>query len=305
MTKALPLQVHPDRKLAEQLHRTDPKKFGDPNHKPEIAVALSKFELFAGWKPLNDIQAIFGLKPLQRFVPSGHTHFNDETLRRISKSLLEAPENVVAETINQLGSLPESAFGQHLYIPGLLDRLRKQYTEFDNGNLIAVLMMNFLTLGPGDAVFIPADGIHAYLSGDIVECMARSDNVLNTGFCPRAERDSVDLFTQALTFVPHDPEEAILPSQKSDKGMNGKTREYAPPISEFNMLATCLNAGESETVKSILGPSIMIVTKGSGKMRVPNKTFDIQEGYVYFVGQGVPLEFETESGLGVYRAYAE
>lgn len=305
MTKALPLQEHPDRKLAEQLHQRDPKKFGDPNHKPEIAVALSKFELFAGWKPLNDIQQLFGLKPLQRFVPGQHTHFNDETLRQICRSLLLAPDKVVAETIDQLGLLPEQAFGKYIYIPGLLDRLRKQYTEFDNGNLVAVLLMNFLTLGPGDAVFIPADGIHAYLSGDIVECMARSDNVLNTGFCPRAERDSVDLFMQALTFVPHDPEEVILPSQTSDKGMNGKTREYAPPISEFNMLATCLKPGESETVKSILGPSIMIVIKGSGKMRVPHKTFDIQEGYVYFVGQGVPLEFETETGLSVYRAYAE
>jgi mannose-6-phosphate isomerase len=41
--------------------------------------------------------------------------------------------------------------------------------------------MNFLTLNPGEAIYIPADGIHAYLSGDIIECMARSNNVLNSG----------------------------------------------------------------------------------------------------------------------------
>lgn len=70
--------------------------------------------------------------------------------------------------------------------------------------------MNYLVLQFGEAVYVPADGIHAWLSGDIVECMARSDNVINTGFCPRADRDSIDLFTYALTFEPHSAEESKL-----------------------------------------------------------------------------------------------
>ncbi|KAJ5924101.1 hypothetical protein N7466_008288 [Penicillium verhagenii] len=166
--------------------------------------------------------------------------------------------------------------------------------------------MNYIILGPGDSVFVPADSIHAYLEGDIVECMARSDNVINTGFCPAAERDSVDLFGQALTFVPHNARDARLPRQKSDKGTNGKTDVYAPPISEFSMLCTCLGAGEKETHKSILGPSLMIVTKGCGSMKIPGKqAIEMKEGYVYFVGQGVALDFETEKGIAFYRAYAE
>jgi mannose-6-phosphate isomerase len=40
--------------------------------------------------------------------------------------------------------------------------------------------------------------------------MARSDNVLNTGFCPRADRDSIDTFTAALTFSPASADEALL-----------------------------------------------------------------------------------------------
>ena len=70
--------------------------------------------------------------------------------------------------------------------------------------------MNYLPLQKGDAIYVPADGIHAYLSGDIVECMARSDNVLNTGFCPRADRDSIDLFTAALMFSLKSAGDAIL-----------------------------------------------------------------------------------------------
>lgn len=291
--------------LAAKLHKEDPKKYGDTNHKPEIAIALSNFELFAGWKPLSDIQELFKLKPLERFV-SSHAKFDDETLRQVCKSLLSADPKTVSATIKELQSIPESHFGRDPYIPVLLERLSKQFGDNDNGNLVAALLMNYMTLGPGDSVFVPADSIHAYLEGDIVECMARSDNVINTGFCPAAERDSVELFGQALTFVPHDAQSALLPRRKSDKGMNGKTELYAPPISEFAVLCTCLGAGEKETHKAILGPSLMIVTKGCGSMMIPgDRTVELKEGFVFFVGQGVALDFCTDKGLAVYRAYAE
>ena len=135
--------------------------------------------------------------------------------------------------------------------------------------------------------------------------MARSDNVLNTGFCPRAERDNVGLFMQTLSFKPHDANASLLPRKKSEKGMNGKTDEYAPPFSEFNVLAPCLGPGETETHKAILGPSLMIITKGCGTMNVPGKAIEVKEGYTYFVGQGVALDFSSEKGMAVYRPYAE
>ncbi|KAJ5543298.1 hypothetical protein N7535_005726 [Penicillium sp. DV-2018c] len=304
-SKALPLQIHPDLELAKKLHEKDPKKFGDPMHKPEIAVALSKFELFVGWKPLSDIEAMFKLNHLAKYVPKSD-QFNDETLRQVCKALLSAPAEEVAQTAKDLQALPESQFGAHSYIPSLLGRLAKQYGEGDNGNLVATLLMNYMTLGPGDAVFVPADSIHAYLEGDIMECMARSDNVINTGFCPAAERDNVDLFGDALTFKPHSSQDALLARQKSDKGMQGKTDVYAPPLSEFSVLCTTLGAGEKETHKAILGPSLMVVTKGSGRMNIPgNQALELKEGYVFFVGQGVALDIATEKGLAVYRAYAE
>ncbi|KAE8363061.1 RmlC-like cupin domain-containing protein [Aspergillus caelatus] len=306
--KALPLQVHPDKSLAEQLHKENPDQFNDPNHKPEIAVALSNFELFAGFKPLSEIEAIMKLKPVEQLVPSNQP-FDDELLRELCKTLLTLPPIVVSEIIQSLKDLPEAQFGKHRYIPGMLNRLSKQYTEFDNGNLVAALLMNYMTLGPGEAVCVPADSIHAYLCGDIVECMARSDNVINTGFCPRAERDNIDLFTRALTFKPHGVDEALLPRRKSDKGVSGKSDEYAPPFSEFNVLATSLGAGEHETHKAISGPSLLFVTKGCGRLELSEgksvKTFDLQVGYVYFVGQGVSLDLSTDKGMAVYRPYAE
>lgn len=304
-SKALPLQIHPHKTLAEQLHKEDPQKFGDSNHKPEIAIALSNFELFAGWKTLDEIESTMKLKPLERFLPQ-YKEFNDDVLRNVAKSLLSVPPPVVAETVAGLQSLPESNFGKAGYIPGLLERLKRQYSEFDNGILVASVLMNYMTLGPGESVCVPADSIHAYLCGDIVECMARSDNVLNTGFCPQPQRDNVDLFSRALSFKPHNAQDALLPRQKSEKGMHGKTDQYSPPFSEFNVLVTCLGAGEQETHKAILGPSIMIVTKGCGTMKAPgNKTHELNEGWVYFVGQGVALDISSEKGMAVYRPFAE
>jgi mannose-6-phosphate isomerase len=165
--------------------------------------------------------------------------------------------------------------------------------------------MNYLVLSPGEALFIPADGLHTYLSGDIVECMARSNDVLNTGFCPRVDRDSVEVFTEALTFHAMRVDEMMLDSKGSEKGRNGKTRVYAPPMSEFNLLVTELAEGEGETVERVRGPMVMIAMDGSGTMEADGKRFDVQMGYVFFIGCGKEVRYEAEGGLKVYTAYVE
>lgn len=307
IAKALPLQIHPDKELATKLHQKDPEKFGDTNHKPEIAVALGKFEVFVGWKPLLEIQQLFNSIPIlkSKLIPSSQTHFNAETLKGIVGKLLKAPDSEIVEIYGTLKKTPAKDFGKHNYIPELLPRLAEQYDKSDPGNLVALLTMNYLVLQKGDAIYVPADGIHAYLSGDIVECMARSDNVLNTGFCPRADRDSIDLFTAALTFSPKNADEALLKPKPSDKGAKGYTKVLAPPMSEFDMLVTELGAGQSETIKSLQGPGIMVVTGGKGVMRTEGKEYEVKEGYVFFIGYNTQLELTAESGLETHLAFAE
>ncbi|KAJ9609779.1 hypothetical protein H2200_006107 [Cladophialophora chaetospira] len=308
IAKALPLQIHPDKKLSEKLHEEDPEKFSDPNHKPEIAVALSKFEAFVGFKPNADVQELMRIEALEDFLPKKADGINvsdEETLRQITTNMLKADEKTVESTMKKLQSTPKDQLGKHAYILDLIPRLKDQYGVTDNGNLVALICMNFLVLDAGQALYIPADGIHAYLSGDIVECMARSNNVINTGFCPRADRDSVDLFTRALTFKQHDPDEPILDRKQSDKGRNGKTVELKPPMSEFNMLVTELSKDEKETIEAVQGPSTLIVTSGSGKLSAGGQEHDLPEGSIFFIGQGVEVKYTAKDILVVYRAYAE
>ncbi len=306
IAKALPLQIHPDKELSGQLHKNDPEKFSDDNHKPEIAVALTKFELFVGFKPLNDLEKLMALPFLKQFMPDGDDkEFDDEIVKQICSSMLTAPETTVAEVHDQLEKTSRESLGSQAYLLDLLPRVVQQYSKEDNGNMVALIMMNFLTLSPGQAIYVPADGIHAYLAGDIVECMARSNNVLNTGFCPRADRDSIELFTNALTFKQHDPREPLLQRQACDKSKSGKTTEFKPPMSEFNMMITELGAGEKDTLEEVKGPSTIIVTRGGGTMAAGGNLYELQEGWIFFIGQGVEVEYTADAELTVFRAYAE
>ncbi|EOD52479.1 putative mannose-6-phosphate isomerase protein [Neofusicoccum parvum UCRNP2] len=291
IAKALPLQLHPVGLLPSL---------------PEIAIALTKFEAFCGFKPLNDIEQLLLLEPLQRFLPKMEKPaFDDQTLKRVVKSMLEASEEEVRQVEEALIKVPESAFGKYTHIPELLPRLQHQYGKTDPGSLVALLTMNYMTLQPGESIYIPADGIHAYLSGDIIECMARSNNVLNTGFCPRADRDNIETFISVLTFQPHAANEAILPSQPYKGSKNGHTMVYAPPMSEFNMLVTDVPSGANETLSAVSGPSSIICTQGWGELKAEGKIYEIKEGYIFFIGQGVEFEFGAKEGVQVFIAYVE
>ena len=170
IAKALPLQIHPDKDLATKLHEKDPENFTDPNHKPEIAVALSKFEVFAGFKPLDEIAPLFKLESLKKFGPEGSGEWTNETLRNATRNLLKLDRKEVRALQTDLALISRERYGKEAYIIDLLPRLQDQYGPEDAGSLVALLCMNYMVFGPGDAIFIPADGIHAYLSGDIVEC---------------------------------------------------------------------------------------------------------------------------------------
>lgn len=308
IAKALPLQIHPNKDLAAILHEKDPEKFGDSNHKPEIAVALGTFEVFVGWRPLQDIEQLFTQIPILKrtFYQDASSPFTFDTLKEIVLRILSASNETITEVYLALRKFAVSDFGSHSsHVPKLLPRLADQYEQSDPGNLVALLTMNFLVLEKGEAIYVPADGIHAYLSGDIVECMARSDNVLNTGFCPRPDRDSAELFTSALQHSPESARDAILRPKHSDKGRHGRTRLLAPPLSEFHMLITQLKDAETEKIAGIQGPSILVITSGAGTIRAEGKDFPVKEGYVFFVGYDTELELVAQGGLETHLAFCD
>ena len=306
IAKALPLQLHPNKSLAAKLHKKDPSNFTDPNHKPEIALALTKFEAFCGFKPIETIAKLLKLEPLKKFLPDvSKPTFDDQTLKHVVKAMLTADEKVIGSTVEAIYKLDKSSFGDETYIPDLIPRLAEQYDKTDPGLVVALITMNYLVLQPGEGIYIPADGIHAYLAGDIIECMARSNNVLNTGFCPAAERNSAELFTSCLTFTPHSAEECMLRPQSYSGSKEGKTTTYKPPMSEFDMLVVDLKKGDKETLAAVDGPSVAIATKGSATLRAKGEEYKVGEGNIFFIGQGTEVELKSGSGLQMHVAYVE
>src|SRR6478735_1993882 len=66
IAKALSIQAHPNKKLAEQLHARDPKNYPDDNHKPEMAIAITPFEGLCGFRPLPEIVHFLDTVPALR-----------------------------------------------------------------------------------------------------------------------------------------------------------------------------------------------------------------------------------------------
>ncbi|TWU72602.1 hypothetical protein ED733_003405 [Metarhizium rileyi] len=304
--KALPLQIHPDKSLAAKLHQKDPEKFADANHKPEIAVALSRFELFAGWRDLNLISPVFNLPSLRRFVPAETRFWTDETLRAVIRGMLEADGQTVQGIEEDLEQQSRRDM-QHLGYPDsffdLIQRLQSQYSATDPGLLVAVLCMNYLVLEPGEAVSIPADGVHCYLSGDIVECMARSNNMLSGGLCPVADRDNVDLFVETLRIDDSTRSDRLrLPAKPSKDGAGGHVMVYQPPISEFDLLRIDLPAGGEELVWKHEGPTVAIVVSGEGTILGDGKELAATEGCMFFIAADTAIMLRADAALQIYAA---
>lgn len=63
MQKALSIQAHPTKQHAIELHGSRPDKYPDPNHKPEMAIALTPFEGLCGFRPVNEIASFLQTIP--------------------------------------------------------------------------------------------------------------------------------------------------------------------------------------------------------------------------------------------------
>ena len=127
--------------------------------------------------------------------------------------------------------------------------------------------------------------------------MAASDNVVRAGLTPKLK--DVENLTKMLTYKYGSAESQIL---KGDATGRFSTL-YDPPIEEFSVILTSLEAKQVESLASIDGPSILIATHGKG-------TFNghkLAAGSVYFVpaGTNINLSADLDSGLTVYTAFCQ
>ncbi|KAJ3067272.1 Mannose-6-phosphate isomerase [Podochytrium sp. JEL0797] len=304
--KALSIQAHPDKTRAAALFQEHPTVYKDPNHKPEMAIALTDFEALIGFRPLPEIVSHLAHFPeLAKSLPTATvTSFTTTpttaTLKSLFESLMTSPPATIAVQIRSLVSRLKIT-GPHAVgsIEELLVRLDSQFP--DDVGVFCALLLNFVTLREGEGIYLAANEPHAYLSGDCVECMAASDNVVRSGLTPKFK--DVTTLVDMLTYNHGPADSQIL---KGDAYNNGTTSLlYDPPIEEFSIVRTKLAAGGVEGFDGVAGPSVVIVTSGGGKVVVKGVEHEAGLGFVFFVGAGVEVTVKGEGAEGVtmYRAF--
>ena len=139
------------------------------------------------------------------------------------------------------------------------------------------LLMNLIHLDPGEALYLPAGNLHAYLEGAAVEIMAESDNVLRGGLTPKhvdvAELLSILDFSDA-------------PIRKVVPHVDGHIALYETPAAEFLLSRLDVAAGERVPLESP-GPQIVLTTEGSVALSSGRRRrLELSRGASAFVSAG-------------------
>ena len=302
---ALSLQVHPsidqaaegfDAEEAESVPRDAPhRKYRDRNHKPELIYALTTFEALCGFRPVAEAAATFAelsdvvepgseIHAILDSVAARLTAGGKAALRSAFEELLAAPRPAV-EAVAAAIERRRLQDGPAQDLATVVE-LNGQYPG-DPGVLIA-LLLNRVSLRPGEALYLPAGNIHAYLRGLAIEVMASSDNVLRGGLTPKYMDTAALLAT--VVFEPVTPPTLVPEYTLLDQEL------YRPPFDEFQLQRILLEdssdspspAGGNTTPAHVAvvqnGPVIVLAVSGPILLDTPNATLSVPRGGSAFVG---------------------
>ncbi|KAH6559692.1 hypothetical protein BASA60_000473 [Batrachochytrium salamandrivorans] len=336
IAKALSIQAHPDKARAQHLHAEFPLIYKDGNHKPEMAIALTPFEAFIGFSPLGriathlraypELAVAVGEMETSNFLRQADTYgestspdaisSNKKALKSLFSALMHCDTEVVKDQLDRLvtrlSATPTMATRSTADpLPELICRLFAQFPH-DVGCFCA-LFLNYVTLTPGQAIFLAANEPHAYISGDCVECMATSDNVVRSGLTPKFK--DVETLVSMLTYN-YGPADAQILHGDVVSGQP-YTRLYDPPIDEFSVAQICItkssNGGDVvENTPGLRGPSIALVTAGEGEVSISDGTMCLAapRGSIFFIGADTPVKWTLPNSAAcdsfvIYRAYCQ
>jgi mannose-6-phosphate isomerase len=197
--KALSIQVHPSREQAEVGFAEENarglapgaagRNYVDDWPKPEMLFALTRFEMLAGMRPAADAGALFAALDLPALAPiaadltaAGSSADSAAALTRALATLLSWP---LAQRSALIAAVVEAcerlAIGRGPYSAACAATVRIAGDHPGDMGIVASLLLRHAVLTPGQAVFMRAGGLHAYLHGTGIELMANSDNVVRAG----------------------------------------------------------------------------------------------------------------------------
>ncbi|WP_433732247.1 mannose-6-phosphate isomerase, class I [Nocardia sp. CA-129566] len=270
----LSLQAHPSSAQARagferENHARVPldspmRNYRDENHKPELVVALERFEALAGFRDPHRTVALLralDVPGLRSYADLLAAQPDSAGLRTLFTTWITLPQHVLATL------LPQVLDGcvRYLSVKGSREFTAEARTTLElaeaypgDAGVLAALLLNRLTLEPGQGLFLAAGNLHAYLRGLGVEIMANSDNVLRGGLTPK--HVDVPELLRVLDFEPID-----LPVVLAEPAGDGSVR-YRTPAPEFALRRFDLTAGSGQVPLTSAGPGIVLCTAGTARL---------------------------------------
>ncbi|MFJ6675381.1 mannose-6-phosphate isomerase, class I [Actinosynnema sp. NPDC091369] len=249
------------------------RNYKDPSAKPELICALTEFHALAGFRDPARTVALLRSLDAPDFAP-------------YAELLAAQPDaSGLRAMFTTLITLPQSALD--MLLPQVLDACVlhvKEHGEFDlecrtilelgeaypgDAGVLAALLLNRLVLRPGEAIYLPAGNLHAYLHGTGVEILANSDNVLRCGLTPK--HVDVPELLRVLDFGCGD-----MPVQTGEETTPGLW-SYRTPCPEFEL--SRIEVGPSVRVRvDHSGPQILLCTRGRARLTCGDDTVELTRG---------------------------
>ncbi|MBO0853990.1 MAG: mannose-6-phosphate isomerase, class I [Nocardia sp.] len=274
----LSLQAHPsadqarhgfERENAARVPLDSPmRNYRDNNHKPELVVALDRFEALAGFRaPPRTVELLEALAvpELDRYAKLLAAQPDSDGLRTLFTTWITLPQAILETLLPKVleGGIrylanPGSAGGTQDFSAEVRTVLELAEGYPGDAGVLAALLLNRITLEPGQGLFLAAGSLHAYLRGIGVEIMANSDNVLRGGLTPK--HVDVPELLRVLDFEPL--REPIVEAEPAGPD----SYNYRTPAPEFALRRFELGAGAPAVPIPRTGPGIMLVTAGTVRL---------------------------------------
>lgn len=262
----LSLQVHPELATARAgfaaeeargLALSDPARmFKDPRHKPEMAYALTDFEALIGFRPTAELWDLFDVVDTSlttRLSRRLHEQPGYAGIVRLLDELLDPRTSPAADEMDELVQRSKEIVHDGRDLARACETLLELHGAFPaDPGVVTGMLLNRVSLAPGEAAFLAPGILHAHLSGTCLEVMASSDNVLRAGLTPK----HVDRRAVIACLVEGMSTTALTRPMKLDES----TLLFQPPVDEFGLLVT--SVGDHEPILPGAGPRIALCIEG-------------------------------------------
>lgn len=241
--------------------------FRDRRHKPELICALTEFSALCGFREPSESLELLATIPTEALDPVRDrltAEPSPEGVRGLLQWLLSQSRESAADLVGSVvwACLSESS------LPFAAERamvveLGRRYR--DDPAVVVALLLNLVTLQPGEAIFFGPGNLHAYLGGTGVELMANSDNVVRAGLTTKY----VDVAT-LLVIVDTSP---MAVDVQRPSAVDGVVR-YRSAVPEFSLQRIDLD-GEVEIEP---GPAILLCISGHAHIEGQSARYPLARG---------------------------